>query len=681
MPATIFSGDSVKTLKDILNLNDKALIISGLAEDPTVDSFAAPIGSLYIRTDGQHYRKLDNGDTTNWELIGSNAGVGGRNIFLANESNFEVGVANWIQGAAITIAGTTLAGQVLTEGQSGLISKTATDANGQFVALQSQTIPLADRGRTLLGQFEFLPLSGYVSGDLEVEVFDDTNAEVIFVADAAIPNQKGLFQYLINTQNTTEQITVRLKVANSNTNAFTASIDEFIAINRSPTPVANLGDWEPFTPSTSANVISPTATGQVKRVGDTAKLQISLSSASAGVGASPVLIGIPPGLVIDRSKLESDATRNIVGFASTNNVFTDGYGNSNNEIWAVSVDTATDQLRLVAPNQVPTAFLIGSRLNAGYQVDITCEVPIEGWTAGNVISSNETALRPINGKALMNSTQNLTGLTIPMRLDEVEYGIEDQFDLPNSEFTVRKKGRYLVIAQASGAVPGAADRRVAVSVQKNPTTPAAADGVNVAFSDGGQNANDIFGITNIAIGIVELNAGDTLVPYLFGTAGTVMQSFSSNQGTFFLVEEMPDLSVFGAIGGSEYLQSSSSSEIAWPIAANTWGDIGSITVQPGEHDLTGIANLRTSGAFSAYAWFFAITDQPGNSTVNQEDAVNLIRDGRNGGGTNNRNNMVLPNYRVKVSEPTTFYLKSFITSTTNINLSGFRISSRQIPNS
>lgn len=70
MPAVIFSGSQVKALKDQLDLNGTAKVLTG-TDDPTSVAKDAETGSLYLRQGGggQVYVKNDNGSSTNWTLL------------------------------------------------------------------------------------------------------------------------------------------------------------------------------------------------------------------------------------------------------------------------------------------------------------------------------------------------------------------------------------------------------------------------------------------------------------------------------------------------------------------------------------------------------------------------------------------------------------------------------------
>lgn len=65
----IWSGNSAKLLKPILDFFGQAQILSGTV-DPTSVATSAPKGSLYLNTStGLTYRKTDSGSSTNWQTV------------------------------------------------------------------------------------------------------------------------------------------------------------------------------------------------------------------------------------------------------------------------------------------------------------------------------------------------------------------------------------------------------------------------------------------------------------------------------------------------------------------------------------------------------------------------------------------------------------------------------------
>jgi hypothetical protein len=75
--AVIFNGSEVKALKSTIDINGGAKVLSS-ATDPTSSAVSAPIGSILLNTtNGNVYRKLDAGSSTNWSLIGNSASAAG----------------------------------------------------------------------------------------------------------------------------------------------------------------------------------------------------------------------------------------------------------------------------------------------------------------------------------------------------------------------------------------------------------------------------------------------------------------------------------------------------------------------------------------------------------------------------------------------------------------------------
>lgn len=70
MPASIFKGTKVKTLKDTLTVNDNVDVISGDSDNPTSVAKDGAISSLFLKSDeGRAWIKQDAGTTTNWNEL------------------------------------------------------------------------------------------------------------------------------------------------------------------------------------------------------------------------------------------------------------------------------------------------------------------------------------------------------------------------------------------------------------------------------------------------------------------------------------------------------------------------------------------------------------------------------------------------------------------------------------
>lgn len=115
MPATIFSGNEIRALKETLRLNEQAAVSSGNV-DPTVTSTTGSAGDLYLSTlTKKAYIKQDSGSSTSWTvastLISFTQGsvpFGDSSGSLAQDNtnlNFD-DVTNTLHTANATISGT-----------------------------------------------------------------------------------------------------------------------------------------------------------------------------------------------------------------------------------------------------------------------------------------------------------------------------------------------------------------------------------------------------------------------------------------------------------------------------------------------------------------------------------------------------------------------------------------------
>lgn len=95
MPATIFSGDSIKALKPALQLEEQSTIFSG-AVDPSSVATAGSPGDVYISTStAAIYVKQDSGTTTNWTAISTPTFAPTSVIFADGGGNLSSDVSNF----------------------------------------------------------------------------------------------------------------------------------------------------------------------------------------------------------------------------------------------------------------------------------------------------------------------------------------------------------------------------------------------------------------------------------------------------------------------------------------------------------------------------------------------------------------------------------------------------------
>lgn len=118
----IWSGNSAKLLKPILDFFGQAQILSGTV-DPTSVATSAPKGSLYLNTsNGNTYKKTDSGSSTNWIIMANAAswsvdnfsGTGSQTAFTLTSApgsvnNMFISINGVLQlRATYSVSGTTL---------------------------------------------------------------------------------------------------------------------------------------------------------------------------------------------------------------------------------------------------------------------------------------------------------------------------------------------------------------------------------------------------------------------------------------------------------------------------------------------------------------------------------------------------------------------------------------------
>jgi hypothetical protein len=109
-----------------------------------------------------------------------------------------------------------------------------------------------------------------------------------------------------------------------------------------------------------------------------------------------------------------------------------------------------------------------------------------------------------------------------------------------------------------------------------------------------------------------------------------------------------------------------------------WTDLTSITLQPGEYDLTGVSGGNNNGAVAAGTTWFGISTTAGNSAAGLNVSENQVLQ-YNAGTSGINYPAIVPNYRVVITSPTTFYLKAMHdATTTNLRYSGYRLSARKV---
>ena len=323
-------------------------------------------------------------------------------------------------------------------------------------------VDVADRGRQLNLTFDFELKSGtFADGDLEVWVYDVTNAQIIWpqavTVTGASSSVPGQFTTCFYTNPTSSNY--RLILHNVSAVAYTMLVDN---VKVGPDNVM-LGS--PITTGERFNmVITGSTTDPVRgtgvteeatwqRVGGYAEIFFSYAQTGAGsAGSGTYFFKLPNGWLIDPSRFSVPNSQFAVPIG--NGTIYDASGVTQ----VTTVYTIPSRLDSVTINLPSTSWnLMGSAnfpfssasLNFGFRF----RVPILGWGSTVQMSSLDSA-RPVLASVdiLTTTTFNSSGVVI---YDHVRKDTHGMYDLLTGKFTIKVAGEYEIFGMGyqNGAAP------------------------------------------------------------------------------------------------------------------------------------------------------------------------------------------------------------------------------------
>lgn len=691
--AVIFSGNDVKALKSNLDLNGQAKVMSGTV-DPTSVATSAPVGSIYLNTsNGNTYRKLDAGSSTNWSVVGS---AGSAGINYVSNTGIEAtitGISAYADAAGVspvdgtggspasTIARTTTGGEVLRGVASAEWTKSAANRQGEGFSTDIKVDPQDSTGgsKAIIIQFDYLITGTYVDDDMQMFVYDKDGATVLGVVSGASGEAGKIkncattpckFMGVFYTVAGNDDYRIIWHTASTSTSAYNVYVDNIRAGPDNVVPGAIINDL-----GTEAwTVVNATATSSVRltRIGN----RVYADGTVSFTGAASGLIGltIPSAYAPSTSDYSQLGTSNIItGWSKFVDTGTANYDGT-------SQLTSTTNLSFVAENSsatyVQTTATSSTVPHTWANTDkITFQASwiVSGWAATAALSTTEAMLTSARVLASRSTSQQnfSTGATTTIIFDTEDHDNLSGYNPSTGEFTAPKTGNYFVEALWYSATQSALadNERLILYAYVNGS-------IRRVLAENGSGSN-----TQVAIngsGIVQLNKGDVLTIRLFQDSASTLSTIATANNTNLSIHQIPDLSVFSVFGQTEYFESKSSSSITWPFSASTYGDFTSLTLQPGEYDLTGIVEFSNNGAVSANFAIVGISTTSGNSGsgLATGDSRAMFW---NVGTSGLFQTFNVPNYRVVVTSPTTYYLKGYYGGTiTNLKQEGYKLSARRV---
>lgn len=511
-------------------------VSSSLAElDPKIANYA-DVASLptagvsgrlaFVTADGQLYK--DNG--TSWGIASGSGSGGGINYIL--NPGAEVDTSGWVTYAdAAGVAPVNgIDGSPNTTWIRSTSSPLRTNASFQLVKTASASrqgegasyafaIDSADQGKVLQGSFDYKVVSGTFADDaVRIYIYDVTNATVQQVApyllkNVSTPSEKFGFEFQTAVNSTSYRFIIH--IAGTDTVAYTLGFDNFAIGPTAKLYGSPVTDWQSFTGS-GGWTTNTTYVSQWRRVGDSLEVNQRITTSGAPNSAT-LTINLPPGLVIDQTKLLNfQGTNSPIGRAGI-------WDNSGPAVSYAAVrfftttavalsNEGADQTFLRAPSSVDQVTPI--TFAASDEIWLSYRVPIVGW-GSTALMSQDASTRVVAARFIKSSTSSaISGSFTTEVWQSLTYDTHGAASTGTGLFTAPVSGYY----QSTGHLnvdSGSGESGFAIQYVKNGVGGEVLVRAGKSASTAGFNYAGVFNTT------IFLNAGDTFGIQRAQAAGTV----------------------------------------------------------------------------------------------------------------------------------------------------------------
>jgi hypothetical protein len=448
------------------------------------------------------------------------------------------------------------------------------------------TIQLADDNGSLAVGFDYSTQSSVSTGNFEVVLWNstDSTAEVLgdLLATGDYLNPARFANKAVSIDSSkTYKLRFRPKVGFGSLR--TIRVDNIQVSPEEFAPGAIITEWEDFTPTGSWTTNTSYA-GKKRRVGDSEEYEVFVSLTGAPNAVSFDL-DIPGGKSIDANKRSTNGATNY-GF-----VWLYDTNLAANRVAGVVTAMSSDETKVrifghgssLVSNTAPFTWASGDSIRMNFKV------PISGWQASNLVSTTETLFSTVDVRGAGNGATVLAANVTNIDFTEVS---DNQGLWSGTQFTAPKSGKY--------SVKGVMNLTAAYS--------------SAIFMYINSSSDKIIGLgqadsTAYFNGDVYLQQGDVLSLRSNGAA-----TLNNNTDNHWIsITSVQDFSVFGVHGETELVESNSGGFVSYGITASTWGDLTSISLAPGEWDITAIVGTAHNVAGTSARMNYGISADSGTS--------------------------------------------------------------------
>lgn len=559
----------------------------------------------------------------------------------------------------IILSRTTSPSELLRGDGSFKLVKDAVDRQGEGVSLTTLNIDPQDQGKELDISFDYKTSANYLSDDMTVHIYDITNDKLIYVNEPEIASTgttRQTFQGRFTSASDSINYRLILHITSTNATAYDFFFDNIVVGPKQFINIPIITEWVDYTPTIVGFGTVSGVDFQSRRVGDTLEVTGSFGTGTPTGSTATISFGfngVDGNVVRDSDKMVSNTVCGYYGV---------GVAAKINALILTTNDTsvtfgANDQSGNPVTSQTGTQVTSSSSIS----IQVSFRIAIVGWNSGSLISTTQANNENVIAAYKTDAGQAIgTGYTI-VDFEDVVIDTHNAVTTGASwKFTTPSTGKYLVSA---GLHPGSNDAwNFHIFVNGSVNRRLGQDTASANYE--GSSA------------IINVLAGDEIdIRCLSSSANTLVADADVNHVS---INKLPDVTNFGVYGISEHVEAKDPSSVAWPITAAQFGDLDSITLPPGEWDITAQWECQATGSpGSIIQSQIGISTTSGNSSTGLSLGDNHLRN-QVPNVSGQCTSIVLSNYRVNIVNSTTYYLKAYLGVTTNMNLSGYRISARRI---
>lgn len=365
------------------------------------------------------------------------------------------------------------------------------------------TIDNADKGQVLQISYDYTVASGtFVDSDMTVWVYDVTNATMIQPTPYTILNTtvNSRWQGTFQTSTTSSSYRLILFIPVTTNSANTVRFDNFVVGPQTKSYGPYISDWTTYTPTSSWTSNIQSITGRWRRVGG--ELEAMTTVILNGAPNSTALtFSLPPGLVIDTSKISRGGSQEPLGVAYHTDAGTNQYPGAvryetTTSVAVVSYNTAPAYSSgTTTTDTVPFTFGLNDYVTASFKV------PILGWSSGQLLSSDaDTRVVAFRTTGTPSGTLNGSPNTVtwPAATSDTHAGFNG-----TTTYTIPVSGYYDISASTAQNATYAAGHAVITYIRQNST--------DIAVGDVRVGSASVTTVTpSASISSVYCNAGDTI---------------------------------------------------------------------------------------------------------------------------------------------------------------------------